>query len=208
MRAVLSRVPEGVWVITFGSVRRPERGIVSYRQPGYVQRCNSLNLYTVPLGYHKSTGRLMFLKNSSEAKIWLKNNWRKSKRASFSHYFLHSHTDSHSYTLFCYFTQGKKWLQKSFSQKPLRKLLQWQTNTLGAPSSQERDFFLGAIFHIQNIRICPADNIQRKRFWINQPLQTKGLIQGYVHQHAKILRGSTFKKPSITPSKAWGRCVF
>lgn len=85
--------------------------------------------------FHKSTGRLMFLKKQG----WTTE--EESKRVSFSYCFLHSHTDSHSYTL-CYFTQGKKWLQKSFSQKPLRKLLQWQTNTLGVPSSQERDFFL------------------------------------------------------------------
>lgn len=46
------------------------------------------------------------------------------------------------HTVFVTLHEGeKKWLQKSFSQKPLRKLLRWQTNTLGAPSSREFLFF-------------------------------------------------------------------
>lgn len=160
MRAVLSRVPEGVWVMQFRSVRCPERSIF------YRQRCSSSNLHTVSLSFHKSTKRLMFLKNNSEAKTWL--NWggkKKSKEASFAHRFLHRHTHSHSYTWKkLLYTRKTEWLQKSFSQKLLRKLLQWQTNTLGAPS-YERGFFFprGAIFYIQNIRICPADNIQKKQ---------------------------------------------
>lgn len=40
------------------------------------------------------------------------------------------------------------------------------------------------------------DNIQKKHFWINQPLQTKGLIQGVCTPACKnIDRGSTLTKP-------------
>lgn len=174
MRAVLSRVPEGVWVMQFRSVRCPERSIF------YRQRCSSSNLHTVSLSFHKSTKRLMFLKNNSETKTWL--NWggkKKSKEASFAHRFLHRHTHSHSYTWKkLLYTRKTEWLQKSFSQKLLRKLLQWQTNTLGAPSYERRFFFPsgGYILYSKHPNLsCGQHPKEKESFWINQPLQTKGL---------------------------------
>lgn len=76
---------------------------------------------------------------------------------------------THSYTLFCYFTQRE-------------------------------------ISHIQDIRICPVENI-KKDSRINRPPQVEGLIEGYVHQHAKISRGSTFTKASVCPCIVGGKCI-
>lgn len=205
MRAVLLRVPEGVWVMKFGSVRRPEKGIFFYRQPGYVQRCSSSNLHAVPLSYHKSTSRLMFLKTALRLKHGGRTTEENQKEQAFhivSYTATHTHTHTH---FFCfYFTQGKKWLQKSFSQKPLRKLLQWQTNTLGAPFSQERDIFLrGNILYSKHQNLSCGQH-PKKRFWINQPLQTKGLIQGMYTSMQKYQEGQrSWNRPSL-PAKHEG----
>lgn len=66
---MLLRVPEGVWVMSFVAVRRPERRL--FQQTARLRSKNAIIL-TVPLRYHKSTGRFMFLKKRSEATIWLK----------------------------------------------------------------------------------------------------------------------------------------
>lgn len=138
-----------------------------------------------------------------------KHGWtteEKWKRVSFSYCFLRSHADSHSYTL-CYFTQGKKWLQKSFSQKPLRKLLQWRTNTLGVPSSQERDFF----FLMGNISYSKHQNLScgqhPKKALLDLPASSNQRTDtGVCTPACKDFRVNVHQNRRLLPAKLQGVC--
>ena len=147
----------------------------------------------------------MFLKNSSEFKIWLKNKWGKLKRASFSHY-SYTATQIHTHThFFCYFTQGKKWLQKSFSQKPLRKLLQWQTNTLGASSSQERDFFSqGQYFIFKTSESVLRTTSKKSAFGLTSLFEQKDWYRGMYTSMQKYREGQRSRNRPSLPAKLEG----
>lgn len=53
------------------------------------------------------------------------------------------------------YTRKQNDCKRALAKKPLRKLLQWQTNTLGVPSSQVRDFF----FLMGNISYSKDQNL-------------------------------------------------
>lgn len=199
-----SSVVAGPWgclrVIKFRSV-----GIFSYKLHEYVQKYNVLDWYTVPLRYQKSTGRFMFLKITA---LNLKYGWRTIKENQkewafciISYTTARIHTHTHFY---CYFTQGKKWLQKSVSQKPLRKLLQWQTNTLGAPSSQERDFFLRGNISYSKHQNLSCGQHPKSAFGLTSLFKQKDWYGGIYISMQKYREGQRSRNCPSLPAKLEG----